>query len=103
MGIKNQALIINGVLEEATDKVSEEFYAIQQEALKQMPASLAKYPEYFVPLRPYNLTGIENIRKLLNEHQEELLTGSIKPKNFPTYKPLWIIYIKRIKSYFYNG
>ncbi|WP_407854800.1 arsenite efflux transporter ATPase subunit ArsA [Enterococcus hailinensis] len=83
MGIKNQALIINGVLEEATDKVSEEFYAIQQEALKQMPASLAKYPEYFVPLRPYNLTGIENIRKLLNEHQEELLTGSIKPKEFP--------------------
>ncbi|WP_142963721.1 arsenite efflux transporter ATPase subunit ArsA [Enterococcus faecalis] len=83
MGIKNQALIINGVLEEATDKVSEEFYAIQQEALKQMPRSLAKYPEYFVPLRPYNLTGIENIRKLLNEHQEELLTGSIKPKEFP--------------------
>ncbi|EFU05716.1 TPA: arsenical pump-driving ATPase [Enterococcus faecalis] len=83
MGIKNQALIINGVLEEATDKVSEEFYAIQQEALKQMPASLAKYPEYFVPLRPYNLTGIENIRKLLNEHQEELLRGSIKPKEFP--------------------
>ncbi len=48
-----------------------------------MPASLAKYPEYFVPLRPYNLTGIENIRKLLNEHQEELLTDELNQKNFP--------------------
>ncbi|HAB9638337.1 TPA_asm: AAA family ATPase, partial [Listeria monocytogenes] len=60
-----------------------EFYDIQQSALKQMPASLAKYPEYVVPLRPYNLTGIENIRKLLNEKQDEILTQSVEPKVFP--------------------
>ncbi|EAE9627636.1 arsenite efflux transporter ATPase subunit ArsA [Listeria monocytogenes] len=83
MGIRNQTLIINGILEEATDNVSEEFYDIQQSALKQMPASLAKYPEYVVPLRPYNLTGIENIRKLLNEKQDEILTQSVEPKVFP--------------------
>ncbi|MFB5345710.1 arsenite efflux transporter ATPase subunit ArsA [Enterococcus faecalis] len=84
MGIKNQTLIINGALEEATDNVSEEFYEMQQEALKQMPTSLAKYPEYIVPLRPYNLTGIENIRKLLDENQAEILTQPVEPRSFPT-------------------
>ncbi|MCF1627416.1 arsenical pump-driving ATPase [Tetragenococcus koreensis] len=83
MGIKNQALIINGVLEEATDEVSEEFYNIQQADLKHKPDRLAKFPQYVVPLRPYNLTGIENIRKLLVENQENITTQSIEAKSFP--------------------
>ncbi|MCF1684415.1 arsenical pump-driving ATPase [Tetragenococcus halophilus] len=82
-GIENQTLIINGVLEEATDKVSQEFYEIQQTDLKQMPDRLAQYPAYVIPLRPYNLTGVGNIRKLLVENQEKPSVQSIEAKTFP--------------------
>ncbi len=56
---------MNGVLEEATDRVSQLIYDGQQEALAQMPDSLKAFPEYSIPLRSYNVTGVENLRQLL--------------------------------------
>lgn len=65
MGIKNQKLIINGVLASCDDEVSKKLYQKQQEAITSMPTELKKFENYFVPLRGYNVYGLENIRALL--------------------------------------
>lgn len=69
LGIKNQVLIINGVLEntDSDDTVSEQIATRQRSALTAMPESLSLYPTYSVPLRSYNLSSIDNIRRLLSE------------------------------------
>nr|WP_320038001.1 arsenical pump-driving ATPase [uncultured Bacteroides sp.] len=69
LGIKNQVLIINGVLQQAddTDIISMQLYKRQQDALKNMPESLKGYPIFSVPLRSYNLSNIANIRRMLSE------------------------------------
>ena len=67
LGIKNQILIINGVLKQLdkNDSVSRQLHERQQNALQSMPAELSGYPLYHVPLRSYNLSSIANIRRML--------------------------------------
>lgn len=67
LGIKNQLLVINGLLLQSddSDTLSKHIYERQQNAMKQIPEELMKYPSYFVPLRSYNLSNIENIRRML--------------------------------------
>ena len=67
LGIKNQILIINGVLQllYKNDSVSSQLHERQQKALQSMPAELSGYPLYHVPLRSYNLSSIVNIRRML--------------------------------------
>lgn len=67
LGIKNQILIINGVLKQLDkdDSVSSQLHERQQKALQSMPAELSGYPLYHVPLRSYNLSSIANIRWML--------------------------------------
>lgn len=68
LDIKAQHLIINGVLEDydANDTISKQLYERQQSALSNRPEALLKLATYFVPLRSYNMTGIDNIRNMLN-------------------------------------
>lgn len=68
IGVNNQKLIINGILEKANpnDSISKRFYDRQQKSMKEMPESLKKMPVFTVPLRSYNVSGIENIRRMLN-------------------------------------
>ena len=67
LGIKNQLLVINGVLQQLdeADNVSQQLYNRQQKALQSMPIALSEYPMYSVPLRSYNLSNIANIRRML--------------------------------------
>ena len=62
IGIDNQALIINGVLEIHDDNISNAIYLKQENALNDMPESIKSIETYEIPLRPYNVTGIKNIR-----------------------------------------
>lgn len=62
IGLTNQILIINGVLETYTDSVSEGMYKKQKKALSTIPDQLKKIPTYQIPLRSYNITGINNVR-----------------------------------------
>ncbi len=62
LGINNQVLIINGVLEEATDALSEKIVRNQQNAMEDMPQSLKELATYTLPLRSYNILGLDNIR-----------------------------------------
>jgi len=68
LDIKAQHLIINGVLEDydANDTISKQLYERQQNALSSRSEALLNLTTYFVPLRSYNMTGIDNIRNMLN-------------------------------------
>ncbi len=65
LGINNQILIINGVLGEASDYVSTKLFDKQQNALKNMPEGLKKFRTFIIPLRSYNVLGLDKIRKFL--------------------------------------
>lgn len=84
LGIKNQKLIINGLLEEADDAVSQHIYGLQRTHLKRMPESLNEFETFYIPLRPYNVTGIENLRILLNHQQPELVEKSYQSIEMPS-------------------
>ncbi|WP_439645565.1 arsenical pump-driving ATPase [Sulfurospirillum arsenophilum] len=62
LGINNQILIINGVLSAASDEVSQKLLDKQQNALTTMPDGLGKLGIFLIPLRSYNILGLENIR-----------------------------------------
>jgi len=66
LGVNNQMLVVNGILMEHNDALSSSLYEKQQSALAAMPESLRVLPIHSVPLRAYNVTGLENIRALLN-------------------------------------
>jgi len=65
LGIKNQLLVINGVLGEATDDLSRKIFSKQQDALGNIPAGLKEFDTYTIPLRTYNVLGLDNIRAFL--------------------------------------
>lgn len=67
LGVNNQILVINGVLQTHDDKLSTALYEKQQRALGEMPEYLNELPIFEIPLRPYNITGLENVRAFLNE------------------------------------
>lgn len=64
IGIKNQIMILNGILNEYDDAVSESFYKKQQAALSNLPDGLKAITTYSVPLRGYNVLGLNNLRAL---------------------------------------
>lgn len=66
LGVNNQMLVVNGVLTEHSDALSTSLYEKQRAALAEMPESLRTLLLYMVPLRAYNVTGIENVRALLS-------------------------------------
>lgn len=70
IGIKNQTLIVNGLLQNYMkgDEVSTAFYQRQRNALNQMSVNLKQTVSYSLPFVSYSLTGIENLRYLFKEH-----------------------------------
>lgn len=65
IGVNNQILVVNGVLATYDDGISESLYQKQQKALAEMPEGLQGLKTYMIPLRAYNITGMENVRALL--------------------------------------
>lgn len=83
IGVSNQYLLINGVLTNyvQNDAISKALFTRQVRALENMSEELKGLPAYELPLVPFNVTGIENMRKLvrpieslsiLDEIQEEI-------------------------------
>ena len=83
LGVENQKLIVNGLLEHPTDTISQTYYDIQQEALSEMPENLKNLPTFEIPLRPYNLASIESIGLLLSEEQPEIKHEEVQAQEFP--------------------
>lgn len=78
IGIRNQILIINGVLTSHNDSVSDSLYAKQQKALGNMPETLKAIETCTIPLRAYNIAGIENVRALLCSDTSTIINESVK-------------------------
>jgi arsenite-transporting ATPase len=68
IGVKNQILIINGVFQNHDDELSTAIYEKQQKSVENMPYKFKDIETFEIPLRPYNITGLENVRALLKEN-----------------------------------
>ncbi|MDP2814141.1 MAG: arsenical pump-driving ATPase [Erysipelotrichaceae bacterium] len=86
IGIENQQLIINGVLLEHDDAVSNQLFNKQQSTLKSMPTELINLVTYIIPLRSYNIVGIENVRNFLVKDDIENEEFTEDEVNHPTLK-----------------
>lgn len=88
LDIKAQQLIINGVMEEhdENDTISKQLYTRQQTALKNRSQTLLNLTTYFVPLRSYNMTGIDNIRNMLSK--DASIVNAQKDVDTSSYQPL---------------
>ncbi|MDU1906577.1 MAG: arsenical pump-driving ATPase [Dysgonomonas sp.] len=87
LNIVSQNLIINGVLEncDENDTVSKQIYERQQNTLNNRSEALLKLNTYIVPLRSYSMTGIDNIRNMLNSDvQAEASQKEVNTNDFQT-------------------
>ncbi|MGM0546075.1 MAG: arsenical pump-driving ATPase [Bacteroidota bacterium] len=76
MGLANQFLLVNGYFEpfDESDELAQIMKKQADEALEQMPKSLKEMDRLVFPLRPYNLLGLDKLRKVF----EPLDKNSIK-------------------------
>ncbi|SQC99507.1 Arsenical pump-driving ATPase [Escherichia coli] len=73
IGLKNQYLVINGVLpasEAERDALAAAIWQREQEALANLPAGLSDLPTDNLYLQPLNMVGVSALKGLLNEHAE---------------------------------
>lgn len=95
LGIKNQKLVVNGLLENPDDAVSQHIFAQQQEDLTKISAD---FDCFSIPLRAYNITGLENLRHLLATQQPEFKTDHTEISNFPDLSVIVENYISTNKK-----
>lgn len=84
LGVNNQRLVVNGILTEHTDALSSSLYEKQQAAILAMPESLKAFTTHMVPLRAYNVTGLENVRALLSTDRVTAQVQTLNAVNIPT-------------------
>jgi arsenite-transporting ATPase len=85
IGVINQIMIVNGILTTYDDIISESLYKKQQTALSGMPVELKELKIYSIPLRAYNITGIENVRALLEKDNYTIREEKIKAEIIPSF------------------
>lgn len=81
IGVKNQLLIINGVLKESDDKLSHAIFEKQQKSLEDIPVGIKDIETFEIPLRPYNITGLENVRAFLKNNNIKLNKETLNTNN----------------------
>lgn len=98
IGIANQKLVVNGLLETYDDAISKEIHTEQQNDLNSMPESLLKFETYYIPLRPYNVTGIEKLQILLNDQQPTIVEQEQESIDFPNLESIVNEFIRTSKK-----
>lgn len=86
IGVHNQILIVNGVLEKSDDDLSTAIYNKQNKALEELPEGLQHIAAFKIPLRPYNVTGIDNVRAFLKKDYINLNSETLTAKHMPRLK-----------------
>ena len=84
MGLSNQLLLINGYFEpvDDSDPFAQKMKEMADRTLENMPERLKKMQQMKFPLRPYNLLGLEKLRKVfepldkaeIRENSKSILT-----------------------------
>lgn len=98
LNIDHHILIINGVLPDADDSVSQEIFDQQHFDLRNIPDELEKLPRFYVPLRPYNVSGIKNIRTLLNHEQPKIIPMPAEEFHFNNLQDIVDSYVETNKK-----
>ena len=80
-GQKSERLTYNMDHKLADKAVSDSLYNKQQKALAAIPEALKKLESYMIPLRAYNISGIENVRALLNREQCTISAETLENDN----------------------
>lgn len=83
LGVNNQILIVNGVLKNHDDNLSNDIFNKQQNALKDIPDHLRNIETFEIPLRPYNVTGLENVRAFLKEDNIKFSDEKLNVEEIP--------------------
>ena len=79
IGLKNQYLVINGVLpktEAATDTLAAAIWEREQEALAHLPSDLSGLPTDTLFLQPVNMVGVSALSGLLSTQPEAVLSSA---------------------------
>lgn len=88
LGVNNQILVVNGVMDieniQENDEISLELYNKQQVALSNIPNGIKDMTNYTVPLRSYNVSGIESIRMMLKEDNPIIVNDTLDNENSPS-------------------
>ncbi len=66
LGIEPRMLVVNGWLARPSDDLSRSMAESQARALESLPAELARVPRRFVPLRDFEVSGLQHLRVLLD-------------------------------------
>lgn len=84
IGIVNQQVIINGLFEQTalSDPYAKALYERQQQAVNSVPAAIAHYPLYYLPLAPFSITGLPQMEKWL-VHDFEMPESSTDNEEIP--------------------
>ncbi len=93
IGLRSQYLVINGVLPQQAaegDPLATAILEREQRALAQLPAKLATLPQDRLPLKPFNLMGVQALRMLLGEQSDGPLETlhDLPETTFPTLSEL---------------
>jgi arsenite/tail-anchored protein-transporting ATPase len=83
IGVNNQILIINGVLKGHDDELSNAIFHKQQKALMDIPEGIKNIETFKIPLRPYNVTGLENVRAFLKDDNIKFNSQTLNTSNIP--------------------
>lgn len=83
LGIRNQMLIVNGLLTAHDDVVSESLYQKQQRALSAMPEQVRMLKMFWIPLRAYNIMGLAGVRAFLKEDFVQSSGEALRTKTLP--------------------
>lgn len=88
IGLGEQFLVVNGVLpatEAETDPLAAAVYAREQAALAQMPDELKALPMDQLPLKAFDLVGVEALKQLLGEETRAI--GGLEPATVELHAP----------------
>lgn len=88
IGVNNQMMVINGVLTSYDDSISESLYKKQQKALAEMPQGIQGITSYMIPLRAYNITGMDNVRALLTMDHYTINDEKLDAQTIPQLKDI---------------
>jgi arsenite-transporting ATPase len=90
LGLANQMLAINGVLQvsEDADPVAARLATNQADVVGRMPQDLAALPRFEVPLRAYDMVGLDTLRALLAPESEQPAVHAVPVAQVPPLEGL---------------